>query len=137
MLIEIAGGLISSQIIDVYPEPLKPARVSVTFSNINRLIGKKIDPSLIRSILLSLDFRILAGDRNGYDLLVPQYRVDVTREADVIEEILRIYGYNNIEISGTLQASLSYSSKPDREMIVDMISEYLTGNGFMRSCAIH
>jgi phenylalanyl-tRNA synthetase beta chain len=127
---EIAGGLISSKIIDVYPEPLKPARVSVTFSNINRLIGKKIDPSLIRSILLSLDFRILAGDRNGYDLLVPQYRVDVTREADVIEEILRIYGYNNIEISGTLQASLSYSSKPDREMIVDMISEYLTGNGF-------
>lgn len=127
---EISGGKISSPIVDVYPEPLKPVQVKVTFANIARLIGKKIDASLIRSILLSLDFTILGEDKTGYDLLVPQYRVDVTREADVTEEILRIYGYNNIEISETLQASLSFSSKPDKEKLVDMISEYLTANGF-------
>jgi phenylalanyl-tRNA synthetase beta chain len=127
---EIAGGAISSQIVDVYPEPLKPVTVSVTFANTDRLIGKKIDRALIKSILLSLDFKILTENTEGFGLLVPQYRVDVTREADVIEEILRIYGYNNVEISETLHASLSYSNQPDNEKLVDMISEYLCSNGF-------
>jgi phenylalanyl-tRNA synthetase beta chain len=127
---ELAGGIISSQIVDVYPEPLKPVGVSVTFVNIDRLIGKKINRSLIKAILLSLDFKILAENAEGYDLLVPQYRVDVTREADVIEEILRIYGYNNVEISATLHTSLSYSNRPDNEKLVDMVSEYLCSNGF-------
>jgi phenylalanyl-tRNA synthetase beta chain len=127
---ELAGGSISSQIVDVYPEPLKPARVAVTFTNIDRLIGKKIDRSLIRSILLSLDFEILAEDSDGFNLVVPQYRVDVTREADVIEEILRIYGYNNVELSDTLKASLSYSNRPDNERLVDMVSECLACCGF-------
>ena len=127
---EIAGGAISSQVVDVYPEPLKPVTVSVSFEHIDRLIGKKIDHALIKSILLSLDFTILAENAGGYELLVPQYRVDVTREADVIEEILRIYGYNNVEISETLHTSLSYSNRPDNEKLVDMISEYLCSNGF-------
>ncbi len=127
---ELAGGSISSQIVDVYPEPLKPAKVTVTYANTDRLIGKKIDRSLIRSILLSLDFKILAEDKEGFELLVPQYRVDVTREADVIEEILRIYGYNNVEITETLHASLSYTNKPDNEKLVDIVSEYLTCSGF-------
>jgi phenylalanyl-tRNA synthetase beta chain len=127
---EIAGGAISSQVVDVYPEPLKPVTVSVSFEHINRLIGKKIDHTLIKSILLSLDFTILAENTSGYELLVPQYRVDVTREADVIEEILRIYGYNNVEISETLHASISFSNRPDNEKLVDMISEYLCSSGF-------
>jgi phenylalanyl-tRNA synthetase beta chain len=127
---EIAGGEIASAIVDVYPNPLKPVEVSVTFANIDRLIGKVINRPLIKSILLSLDFQILAESQAGYDLLVPQYRVDVTREADVIEEILRIYGYNNVEISETMKASLSYSPRPDHEKLVDMISEFLCGNGF-------
>jgi phenylalanyl-tRNA synthetase beta chain len=127
---EIAGGAISSQIVDVYPEPLKPVTVGVTFANTDRLIGKKIDRALIKSILISLDFKILNENTDGFGLLVPQYRVDVTREADVIEEILRIYGYNNVEISETLHASLSYSNQPDNEKLVDMISEYLCSNGF-------
>ncbi len=127
---ELAGGSISSQIVDVYPEPLKPVSVTITFANTDRLIGKRIDRSTIRSILLSLDFKILTEDKEGFDLLVPQYRVDVTREADVIEEILRIYGYNNVEVSDTLHASLSYTSKPDGEKLVDIVSEYLTSCGF-------
>jgi phenylalanyl-tRNA synthetase beta chain len=127
---EIAGGDIASSIVDVYPELLKPVQVSITFANIDRLIGKVIDRPMIKSILLSLDFQILNENTGGYDLLVPQYRVDVTREADVIEEILRIYGYNNVEISDTLKASLSFSNHPDNEKLVDMISEFLSGNGF-------
>jgi len=127
---ELAGGTISSNIVDIYPEPLEPVQVAVTFANIDRLIGKKIERPLIRSILLSLDFQILAETNSGYELLVPQYRVDVTREADVIEEILRIYGYNNVEITDTLRASLSYSARPDKEKLMEMVSEYLTSIGF-------
>jgi phenylalanyl-tRNA synthetase beta chain len=127
---EIAGGQISSEIIDVYPEVFKPVQVQVLYSNVDRLIGKKIDHNLIKSILRSLDFEIIKEDANGLALTVPQYRVDVTREADVIEEILRIYGYNNVEISSVLHTSLSFSNRPDNEKLVDMISEFLCGNGF-------
>ncbi|MFO7370824.1 MAG: phenylalanine--tRNA ligase subunit beta [Bacteroidales bacterium] len=127
---EIAGGEIASDIVDIYPQPLQPVQVKVSFAHIDRLIGKKIDRPLIRSILISLDFQILSEDEAGFELLVPQYRVDVTREADVIEEILRIYGYNNVEISNKLNTSLSFSNRPDNEKLVDMISEFLTGCGF-------
>jgi len=130
LLKELAGGTISSGIVDVYPETIEPARVSASFAHIDRLIGKKIDRNILRSILQSLEFEFISEDNTGYKLIVPTYRVDVTREADVIEEILRIYGYNNIEISETLHTSLSYSPKPDREKLVDMISEYLSGSGF-------
>jgi phenylalanyl-tRNA synthetase beta chain len=128
---EIAGGSIASQIVDVYPLPMKPAQVTISFAHIDRLIGKRIDRALIRSILLSLDFIIESENHDGYALTVPQYRVDVTREADVIEEILRIYGYNHVDVSEKLQASLSYSNRPDNEKLVDMISEFLCSCGFM------
>lgn len=127
---EIAGGTIASGIVDVYPNPLFPSNVRAGFANIDRLIGKKLDRKLIRSILVSLDFKILSEDANGFDLEVPMYRVDVTREADVIEEILRIYGYNNVEVSEKLNASLSFTPKPDKDALVDTVSEYLVGNGF-------
>lgn len=127
---EVAGGSISSGIVDVYPEPLKPVMVKVHFEQIDRLIGKNIERPLIRKILSSLDFQLISEEPDAMELQVPQYRVDVTREADVIEEILRIYGYNNVEVSDTLHASLSYSNRPDHEKLVDMISEYLAGCGF-------
>jgi len=130
LICEIAGGTVSSEIVDIYPEPLMPVKLKVSFEHIDRLTGKKINHDLIKSILVSLDFSILNETTNGYELAVPLYRVDVTREADVIEEILRIYGYNNVEISGTLKTSLSYSNKPDNEKLVDVISEYLVGCGF-------
>jgi len=127
---EVAGGTISSSVIDVYPRPMKPVSVEVRYEHIQNLIGKIIEKEVIKSVLLSLDFIIEKENADGMSLLVPQYRVDVTREADVIEEILRIYGYNNIEISGNLHASLSYSPRPDNEKLVNMVSDYLTGNGF-------
>jgi phenylalanyl-tRNA synthetase beta chain len=130
MIKEVAGGAISSAIIDVYPEIAPERIVSVKWSNIDRLIGKKIEHDLIKTILLSLDFVITAEAETGLKLSVPLYRVDVTREADVIEEILRIYGYNNVETSEHLNSTLTYVPKPDREKAFNTIADMLAANGF-------
>jgi phenylalanyl-tRNA synthetase beta chain len=127
---ELAGGKIASDIVDVYPSPIEPCMVELSYKNIDRLIGKKIEHNLIKNILKSLEFEIKQENEQGLAVLVPPYRVDVTREADVIEEILRIYGYNNVEISEELHGSISYTSKPDREKIVNIVSDYLTDSGF-------
>ncbi len=130
MIREIAGGRISSEIVDVYPALAEERRVQVTYRNINRLIGKTIEPSVIKQILTSLDFTIISETGEGMELSVPLYRVDVSREADVIEEILRIYGYNNVETGAHLNSTLTWSEKPDREKVVNTISDMLAANGF-------
>jgi phenylalanyl-tRNA synthetase beta chain len=104
--------------------------VEVRWKNIDRLIGKKIEHELIIKILLSLDFRIESATEEGMKLLVPFYRVDVSREADIIEEILRIYGYNKIETSEHLNSTLTYLQKPDREKAINTIADLLAANGF-------
>jgi len=130
MMKELAGGEIASDIIDVYPNPIEQKKITLTFEHTNRLIGKTITPKTIKQILLALDFEILSENETELNLLTPYYRVDVTREADVIEEILRIYGYNNIEISDSLHASLSYFPKPNVEKLRNAVSDLLTANGF-------
>jgi phenylalanyl-tRNA synthetase beta chain len=127
---EIAGGSISSEPIDVYPEKIKNTRVEVSFKNIIRLIGKIIDKETIKKILKSLDIIILSEDEDRLMLEIPLYRVDVTREADIIEEILRIYGFNNIETNNHVNSTLTFIEKPDKEKIVNTISDMLTSNGF-------
>jgi phenylalanyl-tRNA synthetase beta chain len=127
---ELAGGEIASDIIDVYPNPIEQKQITLTFEQTNRLIGKEITPETIKKILLTLDFEILSENETEMELLAPYYRVDVTREADVIEEVLRIYGYNNIEISNSLRASLSYQPKPNVEKMRNAVSDLLAANGF-------
>ncbi|MBN2481344.1 MAG: phenylalanine--tRNA ligase subunit beta [Bacteroidales bacterium] len=127
---EIAGGSIASAIVDEYPNPIRPREVSFSYDSAYRLIGEQIEPDTIKSVLASLEFEITKEDDHGLTLLVPPYRVDVEREADVVEEILRIYGYNKISIPETLKASLSYSKKPDQETLIDTLSNYLCSNGF-------
>lgn len=127
---EIAGGKISSEIVDVYPNKIPNALVNVKYNNINRLIGKHIDKEIIKKILGLLDFKIKNETEDELLLEVPLYRVDVRREADVIEDILRIYGYNRVEISDHVNSTLSYPEKPDREKIVNIISDMLSANGF-------
>lgn len=127
---DIAGGQISSEIVDIYPEPLKRENIEVGYSNINRLIGKKIEPLTVKRILDLLDIKILNESDDGLLLEIPLYRVDVKKEADVIEEILRIYGYNNVEISTHVNSALTYTEKPDRDKIVNTISDLLSGKGF-------
>ena len=127
---EVAGGEISSNISDFYPEEVKPFEVSVSLRKINTLIGKAIGKENIETILAALEMKIVSRNEEGYVLHVPAYRVDVQRDVDVIEDILRIYGYNNVEIGETLKSTLSYSSKPDSYKLQNLISEQLTAQGF-------
>jgi phenylalanyl-tRNA synthetase beta chain len=127
---EIASGTISSEIVDVYPAPVENFKVNVSYKRINTLIGKQIDKGTIKNILTSLALEILSENEDGLQLSVPPFKVDVTREADVVEEILRIYGYNNIDLSDSLHSSLSYSRKPDPEKLQQKLADFLSNNGF-------
>ncbi|MBN1598656.1 MAG: phenylalanine--tRNA ligase subunit beta [Bacteroidales bacterium] len=127
---EIAEGKISSEAIDIHPNPVKAVLVDVLYSHVDRLTGRILDRDIIKKILISLDFEILKESKDVILVKVPPFRVDVTREADIIEEMLRIYGYNNIEFSEKLTSSLSYLEKPYNENYVNKVSEYFTDNGF-------
>lgn len=127
---EIAGGEISSNIIDVYPNEIKQAEIDICFERMYRLIGKTIEPSIIKTILTSLNISILEEDEKGMKLSVPTNKVDVLRECDIVEEILRIYGYNNVEIPSEVKSSLSFQKKPNTEKIQNLISDFLASNGF-------
>ncbi len=127
---EIAGGTISSDIVDIYLEPIEDFKVNITYANVTRLIGKDLGAKQIKSILTSLEIKIEDESENGLSLLVPPYRVDVKREVDVIEEILRIYGYNNIEIPTQVNSSLQTAEKPDPNKVRELIAETLTAQGF-------
>ncbi len=127
---ELAGGRMASEIKDAYPVFIDNKHIEIKLQNVDRLVGKTIERPLIRSILEDLGIQVLEEDQNGLKLSIPTYKVDVTREADVIEEILRIYGYNNVEIPDVVRSSLSFVVKPDREKLRDIIADLLTGSGF-------
>ncbi|WP_256011365.1 phenylalanine--tRNA ligase subunit beta [Desertivirga xinjiangensis] len=127
---EIAGGQISSEISDFYPSPVAPFEVSVNYKNVNRLIGEAIELNTIKEIITALGIEIKAETTDGLTLSVPTYKVDVTREVDVVEEILRIYGYNKIEIPAQIRASLNYAVKPDKELVMNQVADMLSSNGF-------
>lgn len=127
---EIAGGTISSEITDIYPDPITPFRIELVFRRINKLIGQEIPPKVIKKILEALEIDIESHTAYGMVIKVPPYRVDVQQQADVVEEILRIYGYNNIDFSDELHSTLSFSQKPDKERITNIISDFLSSCGF-------
>src|SRR5690606_28227791 len=124
------GGTISSEIVDVYPRPAEHFNVQVSYKNITRLVGKDLGAETIKNILSSLEIEIENENETGLSLLVPPYRVDVQREADVIEEILRIYGYNNVEIPSLVKASLQNAPQPDPDQVRNLVAEMLTAQGF-------
>ena len=127
---EVAGGEISSEIVDVYPNPVEGFKVDLSYANVKRLIGVDLGKETIKQILGALEMHIENETETGLSLLVPPYRVDVTRECDVIEDILRIYGYNNIELPTQVNASLQYSVKPNPTKLRNLIAEMLTAQGF-------
>ncbi len=127
---EIAGGNISSEIIDIYPEPIEDFKVDILYTNIARLIGKDLGTNTIKNILNSLEIKISAENDKGLSLLVPPYRVDVKREADIIEEILRIYGYNNVEFPHQVKSIAQTTEKPNPGKLKNTISETLSSLGF-------
>jgi phenylalanyl-tRNA synthetase beta chain len=127
---EVAGGAISSEIVDVHPTPAQPFTVQLNYQRINGLVGKEIDADTIQKILEALEIQVDKRTPEGLEVKIPPYRVDVQREADVVEDILRIYGYNNVEFSDELRATLSYTQKPEREKVVNAISDFLSSCGF-------
>ncbi len=128
---ELGGGVISSQIGDFYPNPVKPFDVEVSYEEIQSLIGFPIPETEIKAIIEALGMRVAAETEAGLQLEVPAYKVDVTRACDVTEEVLRIYGYNNIPIPTKVNASLSYGVKPNREQTQHVIADMLTANSFL------
>ncbi|MGF7140718.1 phenylalanine--tRNA ligase subunit beta [Roseimarinus sediminis] len=127
---EVAGGSISSEIVDIYPEPAQPFEVEVSLSNVKRLIGVEIPVAQIKSILEALEMEVSNAGEGRLKVKVPPYRVDVQREADVIEEILRIYGYNNVQPEQHVNSTIQYAPKPNPEKVKNQISDYLASNGF-------
>jgi phenylalanyl-tRNA synthetase beta chain len=127
---EVAGGQVSMEITDTKSADFAPWDVTIEISRVNSLIGKAIGEETIETILKALEMDIVAKDGDKWQLAVPRYRVDVQRECDVVEDILRIYGYDNVEFPEKLNTSLAYGVKPDPEKLRRRIAEQLTAQGF-------
>ncbi len=128
---ELAGGKVSMEIKDVYPEPLPNFDVDLKYDYVHQLIGKEISHETIKSIVTSLEMVIKAEDAEGLKLEVPAYRVDVQRPCDVVEDILRVYGYNNVEMPEQLKSSLVIKGEEDQKhKLENLVGEQLVGAGF-------
>ena len=128
---ELAGGKVSMEICDVYPNPIKNAVVELKYDYVNKLIGKDINHGIIMNICRWLEMEIKYENEQGLTLEIPAYRVDVTRPCDVVEDILRIYGYNNVEIPTQLKSSLVIKGDEDlKHKLANLVSEQLVGQGF-------
>ncbi len=128
---QLAGGKVSMEIKDVYPAPMPDFPVSLKYDYVDTLIGKSIGHDMIKNIVESLEMKVVEESEEGLELLVPAYRVDVQRPCDVVEDILRIYGYNNVEIPTQLKSSLTILGEEDRNYhLQTIIGEQLVGCGF-------
>ncbi len=127
---EVAGGEITSDIVDIYPKKIEDFSVFIHFNKVNKIIGEEIKPETIKKILASLDIKVSSITEAGLGLTIPSYRVDVTREIDVIEEILRVYGYNNIKIPSKVNATTANSSRTEEYKVQNIIANQLCSLGF-------
>jgi phenylalanyl-tRNA synthetase beta chain len=127
---EICGGTISSEVIDIYPNKIEHFSVELTYAKMDNLIGEKIDREVVKAILINLEIEISKENPDGLSLLVPPFRADVQREVDVIEEILRIYGFNTVAISAKLNTTISHADGVNPEDVRNIISDLLSSTGF-------
>jgi len=132
---EIAGGKIVSEITDIYPDKIEDFQVRISYDKVYRLIGEEISTDTIMNILASLDIKINNQTESGLGLTIPSYRVDVTREADIVEEILRVYGYNNIEIPQKINTSIAESNHLSPEKLENIVANFLVANGLKETMA--
>jgi len=130
LITEVAGGEITSDIVDIYPKKISDHQVFLQFDSATRLIGQEIPRETIKEILTSLDIKIENVTEAGIGMTIPAYRNDVTREVDVIEEILRVYGYNNIDFTSKLNASIAGSARVEDYQIQNKVGDQLTALGF-------
>ncbi len=127
---ELCGGVISSDVVDVYPNPIEDFSINFSYNNLNKLIGEELDRNLVKAIIKNLEIKIIEEIDDSLSLLVPPYRTDVRREVDVIEEVLRIYGFNSIKINNKLNASIDSSNGITSFKLKNIISNLLVFNGF-------
>lgn len=135
LILETAGGSISSDITDLYPKKIEDQQVFLPYDKVTQLIGQEIPKEEIKGILRTLDINVNSITDGGMGLTIPAYRNDVTRPADVIEEILRVYGYDRIEVSEKFNASIAPTSRLDNHRIQDIVASQLAGQGFMEIMA--
>jgi len=130
LILDICGGTVSMDIVDVYPEKLESYKVAFSYENCQNLIGKNIDRGIIKNIITSLGIVITKEGADGMLLSVPRYKTDVTREADVIEEVMRVYGYNNVEISNRFSFGVQNNVFTSSHKLENTIADVLVGYGF-------
>jgi phenylalanyl-tRNA synthetase beta chain len=133
---ELGGGRIASEVVDVYPRPIQQAEVEVSYGHVNRLIGMEIPREKITAILEALEMKVTGDNGTTFTVAIPTNKTDVTREADVIEEILRIYGLNNVPVPAQIRTSVALAPNPDPNRVRDLIGDYLAANGFHEMMAI-
>ena len=133
---ELAGGEIASEVIDIYPQPIENKRIAVNFQNVERMIGQKFDNRYLKKILAALEMEIVESNVEDVVVSVPTNKADVLREADVIEEILRIHGFNNVPVSSTIRSAITETEKPDRSKIRNLVADFLAANGFNEAMAL-
>lgn len=130
LICELAGGKVSSEIVDIYPNKIEPVELEFSYSNCDRLIGQKIERSSIKKIFKELGISILEESDKGLKVSVPAFKTDVKREVDLIEEVLRIYGYNKIQLPHFMKNSLTFSGQGDSIAVKNALSSFLVSNGF-------
>ncbi len=130
MIQELAGGQIVSDIIDIYPEPIEPVNVFLHYQQLQDLTGIEIEREKVHDILRAMEMELKPVDEKSILVRVPTNKADVTREVDVIEEILRIYGFNNVPLPDQVRTSLSYYPFPSKQYVIDTVSDFLSANGF-------
>ena len=130
MMVELAGGQIASKVVDIYPNPLKPKQVTCTYEYVNRLIGTQMSKNSIHNVLEALQMPIIAEDDSQFTVAVPTNKADVTRPADVVEEVLRVYGLDNVPVPGLMRISMVRNQYPEANQVKNTIADYLASNGF-------
>ncbi|MEZ5040769.1 MAG: phenylalanine--tRNA ligase subunit beta [Saprospiraceae bacterium] len=133
---ELGNGEIASAVVDIYPTPIQPQAVEVSYQHVNRLIGVDLSKEKIKEILAALEMEMVSETATTFTVAVPTNKADVTRPADVIEEILRIYGFNNVPLPTHFRNAVVFSRQPDPALIRDRISDVLVGNGFHEIMAL-
>ena len=133
LILELAGGKIEGRMQQFYPEKIEKKVVDLDYARIEDFIGKKIGAEVIESILESLAYEFIEKNENGAKVAVPSYMIDVYRECDIVEEILRIYGYNNIELPQAMKMSVNAPQKPEPEQVRKTIADFLAANGFVET----
>ena len=133
LIMELAGGKIEGRMQQFYPETIEKKVVELDYNRIENFVGKKIGHEVIESILESLAYEFVEKTENGAKVAVPSYMIDVYRECDIVEEILRIYGYNNIELPQAMKMSVNAPQKPEQEQVRKTIADFLAANGFVET----